>query len=268
MALWRMGWRAMTGRASPARRDVEHGLADRAAAPHAVFRNPTPMAQDLSRSELALYDACVNAKVSKAGLTIGYVTALEAIADYLDDRVSWDRSLPDPTMPGQALSFRATDKQWETARDKFRSAATKAREAYDETDAGKAAVVFRGLLGENGDGDLRPGRLVTRPVRRHPRREVRPAHLPQGPQPRPARHRVHRHQLRRRPGPRARIQPCRHDGGAADHRRPAQGRGCHPSAGHPPRARPPRHDPAGAHPDLPGGPGRGRGVLADVVPVA
>lgn len=104
--------------------------------------------------ELALYDACVNAKVSKAGLTIGYVTALEAIADYLNDKVSWGRSLPDPTMPGETLSFRATDKQWETARDKFRSAATKAREAYDEPDAGKAAVAFRGLLGENGDGDL------------------------------------------------------------------------------------------------------------------
>ncbi len=105
-------------------------------------------------AEMALYAACVNLKVSKAGLTIGYVTALEAIADYLDDKVFWGRSLPDPTMPGHSLSFRATDKQWETARDKFRSAATKARTAYDETDAGKAAVTFRELLGKNGDGDL------------------------------------------------------------------------------------------------------------------
>ena len=104
--------------------------------------------------ELALYDACVNAKVSKAGLTIGYVTALEAIADYVSDKVGWGRSLPDPTMAGDTLKFRATDKQWETARDNFRSAATKARQAYDEPDAGKAAVAFRDLLGENGDGDL------------------------------------------------------------------------------------------------------------------
>lgn len=104
--------------------------------------------------EMALYDACINGAVSKSGLTIGYVTALEAIADYLFDKVSWNRSLPDPTMPGQILTFRATDKQWQTARDKFRSAATKARDAYDEPDAGKAAVAFRALFGTNGDGDV------------------------------------------------------------------------------------------------------------------
>lgn len=105
-------------------------------------------------AELALYDACVNYKVSKENLTLGYVTALEAIANYLDDKISWDKALPDPTMPGYSLSFRATDNQWETARDKYRSAATKAREAYDEDDSGKAAVKFRELLGKNGDGDL------------------------------------------------------------------------------------------------------------------
>lgn len=104
--------------------------------------------------ELALYDACVSFNVSKVSLTLGYVTALEAIADYLDDKVSWGKALPDPTMPGQSLSFRATDNQWETARDKFRSAATKAREAYGEEDSGKAAIKFRELLGKNGDGDL------------------------------------------------------------------------------------------------------------------
>lgn len=104
--------------------------------------------------ELALYDACVNQKVSKVNRTLGYVTALEAIADYLDDKVSWGRQLPDHTMPGHSLSFRATDIQWESARDKFRAAATKARDAYDEEDSGKAAVKFRELLGKNGDGDL------------------------------------------------------------------------------------------------------------------
>jgi len=103
-------------------------------------------------AELCLYDACVNGAVSKAGLTIGYVTALEAIADYLDDKIGWDKALPDPTMPGHTLSFRATDQQWKAARDKFRDAATKARDAYDELDSGKAAVAFRALLGENGDG--------------------------------------------------------------------------------------------------------------------
>lgn len=104
--------------------------------------------------EMALYDACVNGKVSKDGLTIGYVTALEAIAGYLEDKISWHRSLADPTMLGQTLTFRATEKQWETARDKFRSAASKARDAYEESDRGKAAVAFRALLGKNGDDEV------------------------------------------------------------------------------------------------------------------
>lgn len=105
-------------------------------------------------AELALYDACVNGQVSKENLTLAYVTALEAIADYLDAKVGWGKELPDHTMLGQALSFRATDNQWDTARDKFRSAATKAREAYDDEDSGKAAVKFRELLGKNGDDEI------------------------------------------------------------------------------------------------------------------
>lgn len=105
-------------------------------------------------AELALYDACVADKVSKANLALGYVTALEAIAEYLDDKVGWGRELSDHTMPGRSLSFRATDNQWETARNKFRAAATKAREAYEEQDSGKAAVKFRELLGTNGDGEV------------------------------------------------------------------------------------------------------------------
>lgn len=105
-------------------------------------------------AELALYDACVNYKVSKHNLTLAYVTALEAIADHLVDKAEWGRQLPDHTMPGHTLSFRATDTQWETAREKFRSAATTAREAYEEEDSGKAAVKFRALLGKNGDDEV------------------------------------------------------------------------------------------------------------------
>ncbi|HTK62266.1 MAG TPA: hypothetical protein VL595_07815 [Pseudonocardia sp.] len=105
-------------------------------------------------AELALYDACVAGKVSKANLTLGYVTALEAIADYLDDKIGWDRELPDHTMPGRSLTFRATDNQWKRARDKFRAAATEARGAEKEPDSGKAAVKFRELLGTNGDGEV------------------------------------------------------------------------------------------------------------------
>ena len=48
-----------------------------------------------------------------------------------------------------------------------------------------------------GDGVLRPRRLVTGAVRRHHRRRVRPAHLPQRPGRRPARLRVHHGRLHR-----------------------------------------------------------------------
>lgn len=105
-------------------------------------------------AELTLYEACRQGQVSAANRTLGYVTALESIADHLDNKVAWGATLPDPTMPGQILNFRATDIQWEMARDKFRAAATTAREAYEEEDSGKAAVKFRRLLGNNGDADL------------------------------------------------------------------------------------------------------------------
>lgn len=103
--------------------------------------------------ELCFYDACNRGAISKHNQTIVYVTGLEAIATYLDDKVNCGATLPDPTMPGRTVTFRATDKQWEDARDKFTAAAKKARVAYNEEDPGKAAVAFRDLLGDNGDGD-------------------------------------------------------------------------------------------------------------------
>lgn len=103
--------------------------------------------------ELCFYDACNRGLVSKVNQTLTYVTGLEAIATFLQNKVAWGQTLPDPTMQGKDLAFRATDIQWEAARDKFVVAAEKARAAYDEQDLGKAAVAFRELLGENGDGE-------------------------------------------------------------------------------------------------------------------
>lgn len=103
--------------------------------------------------EICLYDAFLNWKVDTASHALGFVTALEAIADYLDAKVGWGKELPDPSRPGYNMFFRATDKQWETARDKFRAAATKARDAYRNDDEHEAANAYRDLLGINGDGD-------------------------------------------------------------------------------------------------------------------
>lgn len=102
--------------------------------------------------ELALYEACTQGLIHFDDQALAFVTGLEATAAYLQDKVSWGRQLPDPTMPGHWASFRATDLQWESARDRFVRAADKARGAYAEEDSGLAAVTYRGLLGENGDG--------------------------------------------------------------------------------------------------------------------
>lgn len=102
--------------------------------------------------ELALYDACTKGLVQFDDQALAFVTGLEAVASYLQDKISWGRELPDPTMDGHSASFRATDVQWVNARDRFVKAAENARAAYVEDDAGIAALAYRGLLGESGDG--------------------------------------------------------------------------------------------------------------------
>jgi hypothetical protein len=103
--------------------------------------------------ELAFHEACAGGRIEFTSQALAFVTGLEEIAAYLRDRVAWGRQLPDPTMPGRAASFRATDTQWERARDRFTTAAEDARAAYEEDSPGLAAVAFRGLLGKNGDDD-------------------------------------------------------------------------------------------------------------------
>jgi hypothetical protein len=103
--------------------------------------------------ELCFYDACHRGVIQKDNQTLVYVSGLEAIAAYLKDKVAWGATLPDPTMPGQVVQFRATDLQWEDARDRFAAAAKKARAAYAEEDRCVAAAAFRALLGRNGNDD-------------------------------------------------------------------------------------------------------------------
>jgi hypothetical protein len=102
-------------------------------------------------AEMCLYEAFKNGEVKTDTYAHAFTTSLEAIYDYLDAKVGWGKSLPDPTMPGRTLTFRATDNQWETARDKFKDAAADARKAYVSTDEHQAATVYRRLLGKNGD---------------------------------------------------------------------------------------------------------------------
>lgn len=102
--------------------------------------------------EMCLYEAFKNGEVKSDNHALLFTTSLEAIYNYLDAKVTWGKTLPDPTMPGETLSFRATDSQWETARDKFKDAAADARTAYEAADH-EASVIYRRLLGKNGDGN-------------------------------------------------------------------------------------------------------------------
>lgn len=101
--------------------------------------------------EMCLYEAFKNYEVKTDTYAHAFTTSLEAIYNYFDAKVTWGKALPDPTMPGHALTFRATDIQWEAARDKFKKAAADARKAYDTNDEYEAATIFRRLLGKNGD---------------------------------------------------------------------------------------------------------------------
>lgn len=101
--------------------------------------------------EMCLYEAFKNGEIKTDTYAHMFTTSLEALHDYLDDKVSWGRLLPDPTMPGHTLTFRATDNQWERGRDRFKDAAADARKAYNSNDAYEAANIFRKLLGKNGD---------------------------------------------------------------------------------------------------------------------
>lgn len=103
--------------------------------------------------ELALYDACSRGTVQWDSQAHAFVTGLEGIASYLRDKVSWGRELPDPTMLGHNASFRATDLQWEKARDRFQAAAETARAAFREDDLGLSALGYQSILGDNGDDE-------------------------------------------------------------------------------------------------------------------
>lgn len=102
--------------------------------------------------EMALYEACRSGSVPTDGnYAQQYTAALEKIADLLDDRVDNGVDIPNPAIEGEVITVRATNTQWETARTKFREAATAARAACDSDDRCWAAREFQKLLDGNDD---------------------------------------------------------------------------------------------------------------------
>lgn len=102
--------------------------------------------------EMALYKACQEDRVSGESMRALYISALRGLADVTREKVDLGVEIPDPTRAGENLFFRATDAQWISARDKIEEAATRAESTRDQERCA-AEATFRGLLGQNSDGD-------------------------------------------------------------------------------------------------------------------
>ncbi|MFD3456984.1 nucleotidyltransferase [Streptomyces sp. NPDC058691] len=103
--------------------------------------------------EMAAYQAFASGAVSGNDQAEYYVSALREVSKIVSDFVAYGIAVADPTLLGQTIRIRATDDELDAARTRFADAAASAEAALDQEDAGKAALAFRKLLGENGDGE-------------------------------------------------------------------------------------------------------------------
>lgn len=101
--------------------------------------------------EVAAYQAFNSGAVSGTDQAEYYVAALRAVSKIIGDFVLYGIAVGDPTLPGQPIKIRADDNELEQIRIKFSDGAATAEGALAETDEGKAALGFRGLLGKSGD---------------------------------------------------------------------------------------------------------------------
>lgn len=103
--------------------------------------------------EMALYTACEEGLVTKNNsMTQLFASAMEGVADVFGRIADDGFEVPDPSMPGEVLTF-DEDADFHAAAEKFGSAAADARNAADMSDdeAGKAGLLVQGILGPNDD---------------------------------------------------------------------------------------------------------------------
>ncbi len=101
--------------------------------------------------EILTYWVFKNEQPSETSVA-GYLTfTLETIAAMLPE-VAAD-GLDDPTLADKKISTKATAADFEAATTKITEAAELAREALEEPDECKAAVMWRDLLGQTSEGD-------------------------------------------------------------------------------------------------------------------
>ncbi|WPU07807.1 nucleotidyltransferase [Pseudarthrobacter oxydans] len=102
--------------------------------------------------EMALFTACEDGLVTGNSMGEFFASALEGVAEVFRRMADEGFQMPDPSRDGEVLVF-DEDADFETARDKFSSAAIDARAAYNmgDDEAGKAALLLQGILGSNDD---------------------------------------------------------------------------------------------------------------------
>jgi hypothetical protein len=103
--------------------------------------------------EMALYTACDQGLVSGDTMRDFYISALNGVSQVTDAKVRDGAEIPDPTRPGERLTFRATDDEWATAAEAFRTAAARAERARTAPRCA-AEATFHRLLGKNSDGEV------------------------------------------------------------------------------------------------------------------
>lgn len=103
--------------------------------------------------ETATYQAFASGAVSGNDQAEYYASATQEVSKIIENFVTHDIGVDDPTLPGHTIRIRATDDELDAARTRFTDAATAASDALDEEDEGQAALAFQRLLGKNGDDE-------------------------------------------------------------------------------------------------------------------
>lgn len=103
--------------------------------------------------EVATFQAFAAGDVKGRTQAEYYVSALAAVSKILTNFVQSGIAIVDPTRDGESISIRADDEELTNLDREFAEAAESAAKALAEEHEGKAAVLYRGLLGKNGDGD-------------------------------------------------------------------------------------------------------------------
>ena len=103
--------------------------------------------------EMATYQAFNSGSVSGNDHAEYFTSALRSVSNIIGDFVDFGIAVKDPSLPGSVITIRATDEELVAIKAKFSEAAADAENALAEIEEGKAALLFRKLLGKNGNGE-------------------------------------------------------------------------------------------------------------------